>query len=450
MSTCVERPDTELAADAGAKQGVKVAIVVDEAMRVNLPDISARRDWPPERPEVYRPAPHHVELRSSATRRGPVSPSVVLEEAIEVKHYRPAAAMSLLAAGAMVLSACSNSHTTLAYASGFRVDCGGKPALTASGSTAQANAMNKFVEAYRKACSGQTLNYTANGSGAGIKEFLDGKTDFGGSDTPLAGDQYTDAKKRCGGADAWNLPVVFGPLAITYNLSAVDTLVLDAPTLAKIFNGTITRWDDPALTALNASMPSEDIRVIYRSDASGTTDNFQSYLQAASGGAWKQGTGKTFKGGVGTGAAGNNGTSAAVKTTEGAISYNELSFALQQGLYAAEIKTPASRRSLRPVRIGTDTVGKTITGAKIIGDGNDLVLDISSFYNPAQPDVYPIVLATYEIVCSKYPNSDVAQAVKGFLQAAIGPGQVDLAKSGYIPLSFDFQSRVATAVDAIS
>ncbi len=367
-----------------------------------------------------------------------------------MKRNRLGVAISLLAAGAMVLSACSNSHATLAYAAGAKVDCGGKGALAASGSTAQANAMTRFIDAYRKACSGQTLNYTANGSGAGISEFLAGKTDFGGSDTPLSGDQYATAKRRCGGADAWNLPVVFGPLAITYNLSSIDSLVLDAPTLARIFNGTITRWDDPALTALNASMPSEDIRVIYRSDASGTTANFQSYLQAASGGAWAKGTGKTFNGGVGIGASGNNGTSAAVKTTEGAISYNELSYALQQGLFAAEIKTPASRRSLRPVRIGTDTVGKTITGAKIIGSGNDLVLDISSFYNPAQPDVYPIVLATYEIVCSKYPNPEDALAVKSFLQAAIGPGQIDLNKSGYIPLSPDFQSRVSSAVDAIT
>jgi phosphate transport system substrate-binding protein len=367
-----------------------------------------------------------------------------------VKPNRVAAAVSLLAAGALSLSGCSNDHATLAYASGVKVDCAGKQTLTASGSTAQAYAMTKFVEAYKRNCAGQTLNYTANGSGAGITEFLAGKTDFAGSDTPLSGEQYAAAKQRCGGADAWNLPVVFGPMAITYNLAAVDTLVLDGPTLAKIFNGTITRWDDPAITALNASMPAEEIHVIYRSDASGTTDNFQSYLQAASGGAWKQGAGKMFNGGVGIGAQGNTNTAAAVKTTEGAISYNELSFALQQGLYAAEIKTPASRRSLRPVRIGTDTVGKTIKGAKIIGQGNDLVLDISSFYNPAQPDVYPIVLATSEIVCSKYPSQEVAQAVKAFLQSAIGPGQVELARSGYIPLSPDFQARVSTAVDAIA
>jgi phosphate transport system substrate-binding protein len=375
----------------------------------------------------------------------------LLKGAITMKRNRPSVAMILLAAAAVTLSACDNeAHATLPYINGAKVDCGGKQTLVASGSTAQVHAMTQFVSAYHKACSAQTLKYDAIGSGAGITEFLAGKTDFAGSDTPLSGDQYAAAKARCGGADAWNLPVVFSPLAITYNLANVDALVLDGPTLAKIFDGTIRRWDDPALTALNASMPAEEIRVIYRSDASGTTYNFQSYLQAASGGVWNQGAAKTFSGGIGMGAAGNDGTAALVKSTEGAISYNELSFALRQGLYAAEIKTPASRRSLRPVRIGTDTVGKTIKGAKIVGEGNDIVLDISSFYNPAQPDVYPIVLATYEIVCSRYPTPDVALAVKAFLQAAIGPGQADLNKIGYIPLSPQFQQRVSDAVDAIS
>ena len=320
-----------------------------------------------------------------------------------MKHKRLVAAASLLAAGTVVLSGCEVPHTSTAYASEV-VTCGGKATINASGSTAQANAMKSFVGAYGKACPGHTLNYTPNGSGNGISDFLAGKTDFAGSDTPLSEDQYPTAKQRCGGADAWNLPVVFGPLAVTYNLYNADFLVLDAQTLAKIFNGSITRWDDPAITALNASMPPEDIKVIYRSDKSGSTANFQAYLQAASGGAWTQGTGKEFKGGVGTGEKGNEGTSSTVKNTEGAITYNELSFAMDEGLYAAEIKTPASRKSRRPVRIGTDSVGKTIAGAKIVGKGNDLVLDLSSFYNPTQDDVYPIVMATYEIVCSKYPD----------------------------------------------
>lgn len=367
-----------------------------------------------------------------------------------MKRNRPAVAVSLLAAAALVVSGCGKPHTALAYANGSRVDCGGKQDIAASGSTAQANAMKQFVDAYSKACKGQTLSYTANASGAGVSDFLAGRTDFAGSDLPLTGDQYAAAKQRCGGADAWNLPVVFGPIGITYNLNAIDSLVLDAQTLARIFNGSITRWDDPAITALNASMPPENIHVVYRAEPSGTTAHFQAYLQAAAGGAWDKGTGKIFNGGVGTGAHGNIGTSAEVKNTEGAISYNELSFAMQEGLFAAQIKTPASRKSLRPVRIGADTVGKTITNVKIVGKGNDLVLDTTSFYNPTQPDVYPIVMVTYEIVCSKYPNADVGQAVKAFLQAAVGPGQVDLDKNGYIPLPSDFQSRVFTAVDAIT
>ena len=177
------------------------------------------------------------------------------------------------------------------------MDCGGKQSLTASGSTAQANAMTHFVDVYEKACAGKTVDYTANGSGAGVREFLSGTTDFGGSDSPLAGEEYATAKQRCGGADAWNLPVVFGPLAVTVNLADVDVLVLDGPTLAKIFSGAVTRWDDPAITALNPGMPAEDIHVIYRSDDSGTTDNFQQYLEAAGGGAWTKAPARSFSAG---------------------------------------------------------------------------------------------------------------------------------------------------------
>ena len=220
---------------------------------------------------------------------------------------RSSAALSLLAAISLMLSACASEKATPSYATTAKVDCGGKQTLKASGSTAQANAMTRFVKAYEKACPGKTLTYTSNGSGAGVTEFLSGNTDFGGSDSPLSGNEYSMAKDRCG-SDAWNLPVVFGPLAITYNLQAVDRLTLDAPTLAKIFNGKITRWDDSAIKALNGEeMPSQSIDVVFRSDASGTTDNFQRYLDAASNGAWGKGTGKVFNGGVGEGAPGQRG-----------------------------------------------------------------------------------------------------------------------------------------------
>ncbi len=355
-------------------------------------------------------------------------------------------------------TACgSDNNTTVASSTiaggdgGPTVECGGKKSLKSSGSSAQANAVTRFVTAYEAACPGYTLNYTSSGSGAGVSEFLGGQTDIGGTDSPLNVDkgQVEKAKARCGGADAWNLPVVFGPIAITYNVAGVDSLVLDGPTAAKIFSGAVSSWDAPEIAALNAgtSLPAEPIVVIFRSDESGTTDNFQQYLAAASDGAWEKGTGKTFNGGTGEGAKGNEGTSAAITTTPGSITYNEWSFAKNQGLSIAEIVTSAGPD---PVALSVESVGKSIDGVKIKGQGNDLVLDTTSFYQPTETGAYPIVLATYSVVCSKYPDADVAPATRAFLTAAIGKGQEGLTDNGYIPVPDSFKGKLATAINAIS
>ena len=181
---------------------------------------------------------------------------------------------------------------------------------------------------------------------------------------------------------------MFGPIAVTYNVAGVDGLVLDGPTVAKIFNGTVKTWDAPEIKALNAgaTLPAEPINVIFRSDESGTTDNFQKYLDAASDGAWGKGAGKSFAGGVGEGAKGNEGTSAAIKSTPGSITYNEWSFAKSQELSVAKIITSAGPD---PVELTTETAGKAIDGVKIKGEGNDLVLDTSSFYKPTEAGFLP-------------------------------------------------------------
>jgi phosphate transport system substrate-binding protein len=308
--------------------------------------------------------------------------------------------------------------------------------------------MTRFVKAFEQACQGQSLNYTPNGSGAGISEFVGNQTDFGGSDSPLSKDEYGRAQQRCG-SPVWNLPMVFGPIAIAYNVNGVTSLSLDGPTAAGIFNGDITTWNDSQIQALNsgATLPAEPIRVVFRSDESGTTDNFQRYLDSASNGAWSKGAGKKFNGGVGEGAKGNDGAAAAVKTVEGSISYVEWSFAQTQHLNMASVITSAGPD---PVAISAASVGKTISAAWFIKKGNDLALDTISFYRPNKPDSYPIVLATYEIVCSKYPDSEVGAAVKAFLQSAIGAGQDGLADNGYIPIPQEFKSRLSTAIDAIS
>jgi phosphate transport system substrate-binding protein len=345
----------------------------------------------------------------------------------------------------------SSSAASAAGAGGSSIACGGKKSLKASGSSAQANAVTRFVTAYEAACPGFTLNYTSSGSGAGVKEFIGGQTDLGGTDSPLNADkgEIEKAKERCGGADAWNLPVVFGPIAITYNAPGVDSLILDGPTAAKIFSGAVTSWDAPEIAALNPgkTLPAQPIVVIFRSDESGTTDNFQKYLTAASDGAWEKGAGKTFNGGTGEGAKGNEGTSAAIKSTPGSITYNEWSFAKNQGLSIAQIVTSAGPD---PVTLSVESVGKSIAGVKIKGEGNDLVLDTSTFYKPTEVGAYPIVLGTYSVVCSKYPDAEVAPAVKAFLSVALGKGQEGLTDNGYIPVPDSFKDKLTTAINAIS
>jgi phosphate transport system substrate-binding protein len=366
---------------------------------------------------------------------------------------RSGAVLSLLAASAVVLAGCSSAthaSSSAPSATPSPVQCGGKTKLKASGATAQENAIEQFVYSYVHACAGYTLDYNANGSGAGVTDFVNNVTDLAGSGDALnpSKGQTQQAAQRCG-SPAWNLPTVFEPIAITYHLSGVSSLILDGPTLARIFNGGINRWDDPAIKALNpgAALPSAPIHVFFRTDQSANTSNFEQYLDAAADGAWGKGVSQTFGGGVGEGATGDDGTSAAVQSTDGSITYNEWSFGVGKQLNMAQIVTSAGPQ---PVSITTDSVAKTIAGARITGQGNDLVLDTSAFYKPTQSGAYPIVAATYEIVCSKYPDSATGVAVRAFMQAAIGPGQVDLDQYGSIPLPSALLSKLTTAVNAIS
>lgn len=365
---------------------------------------------------------------------------------------RSSALIGVLAAVSMPLAACGSDENTTdtSNAANTSVECGGKKALKSSGSSAQKNAMDRFVAAYEANCDGSTLNYTSSGSGAGVNEFVGGQTDFGGSDSPLSSSKGEPAKaqERCG-APAWNLPTVFGPIAVTYNIDGVTDLVLDGPTAAKIFNGAITTWDAPEIKALNpnAKLSSDKITVIFRSDESGTTDNFQLYLDAAADGAWGKGAGKTFNGGVGEGAKGNEGTSDAIKKTKNSITYNEWSFAKAQNLSVAQIVTSASKD---PVKLTAESAAKSIDSVKIKGEGNDLVLDVSSFYKPTVAGAYPIILPTYEIVCSKYADADTAKAVRAFLTSAVTNGQKGLDSAGYVPIPDQFKTKLTTAINAIS
>ena len=349
------------------------------------------------------------------------------------------------------LAGCSDDNGAWAHSAQYveGIECDGQPALNASGASSQNNAMTIFANSYTVSCDGMTLDYNSNGSGSGVKEFIGGQTDFGGSDSPLKEDEYTQAEKRCAGP-AWNLPAVFGPIAVAYNLDGVD-VALSGATIAEIFNGGITTWNDPAIAAENdgVDLPAQDITVIYRSDESGTTDNFQKYLEVASDGVWAEGVGKIFAGGVGEGAKGNEGVSGAVAQTPGTIGYTEWSYATSQGLGMVDIITSADAEG---VELNADTAGATIESAKLKAEGsNDLAIDTSSFYAPESSGAYPILMPTYEIVCSTYDDPDTAAAVRSFLSVAVSEEvQAQLEDEGYIPVPGAFRGKLTDAIAAIS
>ncbi|MHA0289106.1 phosphate ABC transporter substrate-binding protein PstS [Mycobacterium sp. C3-094] len=363
--------------------------------------------------------------------------------------------VSVAAVAAITLAGCGSDNNTpsagsdsssASGSSSAPADCGGKNSLTAEGSTAQQNAVALFNQVWGQKCQGKNLSYNPTGSGAGREQFIANTVDFAGSDSALSGDQVAAAAQRCGGNPAWNLPLVFGPIAMAYNLEGVDKLVLNGDTLAKIFQGQITKWNDPAIAALNsgATLPDTAITPIYRSDSSGTTDNFQKYLKAAAPETWTKDAGSEFNGGAGEGASKSAGVTQAVQATPGSIGYVEKGFAQQAGLPMAQIDTGAGA-----VELTDETAGKAIDDAKFAAEGNDLILDLNSLYGTKEAGAYPLVLATYEIVCSAGYDPETSAAVKSFLTVAANDGQGGLSSAGYVPLPDKFKERLLTSIEAI-
>jgi phosphate transport system substrate-binding protein len=343
----------------------------------------------------------------------------------------------------LALSACGSDNNATPSATGSAAGAG---TLMASGSSAQKNAMAEWVNGFQSANAGVTVDYQANGSGAGVQDFINGQTDFAGSDSPLKPEEATAAATRCGGNNAIDIPMVGGAIALAYNVKGVDSLVLTPKIAAGIFTGTITKWNDPAIAALNAgvSLPNATIAAFHRSDSSGTTDNFTKWLIATAPADYTLAGGKDWVAPGGQGAKGSDGVAAAVAGTENSIGYIELSFVATQGLKAAKIDNGGGA-----VEATSDNAAKTIAAATIKGTGNDLALDIDR--TVADGASYPIVLVTYEITCEKGLDAAQAALVKQFLTyTASDEAQGALSAAGYVPVTGDLLVKVRAAVAAIS
>jgi phosphate transport system substrate-binding protein len=239
--------------------------------------------------------------------------------------------------------------------------------------------------------------------------------------------------------------MVTGPIAVAYNVKGVDKLVLTPAVTADIFNGKVTTWNDKAIADLNSgvTLPAEPIKVFFRSDESGTTENFTKYLKAAAPTNWTAEPGKAWTG-KGEGKQKSDGVAGAVKSTEGGITYAEWSYAKDNKLGIAQIDNGAG-----PVELNGETVGKAIATAKPDGEGNDLRLKLD--YATKEAGAYPINLVTYEIVCSKSKDAAKAKLTKAFLKSfASEQTQKSLEEIGYAPLPDEVRTKVDAAIDALS
>jgi phosphate transport system substrate-binding protein len=376
---------------------------------------------------------------------------------VKVQRYAAIAGAGLIAAA--TLSACG-SNGNGSTSTSTTTPAGGSPGgtaaaiscasgtLTAAGSSAQANAISKWTKNYQAACSGATINYNPNGSGAGLTAFEQKQVDFAGSDFPMTSTDVPLADARCGsGNNAINIPLVPGLIAVMYNVPGVtSSLNLSAATLAKIFNGKVTTWNDPAITGENpgVTLPSTKITTFHRSDKSGTSFNFSNFLNKTAAADFPAAANKQWPGTGGQGQNGSAGVAQAVKTTEGSIGYAEISFATSNSLQTAKVGNAQNQY----VAATTENASAFIAKANTTSNANGIQLTFD--YTYANPNAYPAVLVTYEIACGAGNDSGQLPLLKGFLgYGASTAAQSELPGIGYVELPSNLQSQVKTLIDGM-
>ncbi|HEV3391674.1 MAG TPA: phosphate ABC transporter substrate-binding protein PstS [Solirubrobacteraceae bacterium] len=350
---------------------------------------------------------------------------------------RPIALIATALVSALVVAACGSSNSSTSSAgggaasssstsSGGSSSSSGSGTINGAGSTLAAPIYQQWGSTLKG--QGLTVNFNPVGSGAGQTQLASATVDFAGSDPSL---KPSDKSKMKG--PVLQFPVAAGAITVSYNLSGVKSgLKLDGPTVAKIFQGTIKTWNDPAIKTLNPgiSLPSTNITVVHRSDSSGTTQGFTTWLSDVDP-AWKSsvGEGKDVQWPTGTGGKGNSGVAAVVKQTAGAIGYVEQAYALENGFTYAAIKNSAGSYVLPTI----PNTSAAFLGIKVPPD-----LGISTI-NSSNPGAYPIVSQTF-LDAYKDPckdggtNSGTAAALKKFLTYAFGAGQQTLgAGSNQLP-----------------
>jgi phosphate transport system substrate-binding protein len=317
--------------------------------------------------------------------------------------------------------------------------------LVGAGASSQQAAMQGWTAGYSGVQPGVTVDYDPVGSGGGREQFIAGGIDFAGSDAPLDEEELVAARERCGG-EVFELPNYISPIAVVHNVPGLPDLGLSPTTLARVFDGRITTWNDPAIAADNpgASLPDLSITPVNRSDESGTTENFTEYLAAAAGEAWPYEPDGEWPVAGGEAAQGNSGVVAAVAGGQGTVGYADLSQAGDLGVAR--------------IGVGGEFVAPTPDAAAAVVEGSeplpgrgpyDFALELDR--TTAESGEYPIVLVSYHLGCIGYEDQLTADLVADFMTYVTSEqGQAAAAEvAGSAPISDALRDQARTALDAI-
>lgn len=344
-------------------------------------------------------------------------------------------------------------------ACGDNVDPGRAPSASASsvsgsfagaGASSQQTAVEAWIAGYQKRNPKARISYNPSGSGAGVTTFLTGATVWAGSDRPLDDGQVEASKAVCDGRPAFDVPVYLSPLAVVFNLRGVSDagkhVNMDAATLAKVFDGRITRWNDKAIAAQNPDLelPDTPVTVVHRSDKSGTTLNFVEYLKAAAPKDWPYDLSENWPADAGQGAKGTSGVISTIDLADGTIGYADYSQVGDLGTVAIKVGDGYSE-------ISAEAASKAVADSTLRDEPtpNRVVLDVN--HTTDVEGAYPIVLVSYDVACPAYRDENTARFAKswlGYVVSDAGQRQA-MRATGSAALPRNIASLVRQSVDAI-
>ena len=320
-----------------------------------------------------------------------------------------------------------------------------------AGASSQQTAVEAWIEGFRSQAPNATVAYNPSGSGAGVSTFLTGSTVWAGSDKALSAEEIEQSKSVCASGTAFDVPVYVSPIAVAFNLDGISTagkhVNMDAATIAKVFNGEITRWNDPAITEQNPGLdlPNLTITVVHRSDKSGTTLNFVSYLKDVAPSAWPHDLSENWPNEVGQGAKGTSGVVSTIKQANGTIGYADFSQVGDLGTIAVKVGDDYTP-------ISADAASKVIADSPVdtsVDGDNRIVIDIN--HKTAATGAYPIVLVSYDIVCPAYKESNDATFAKAWLTYVTSAEGQKAAQdaAGTAPLPSTLTGKITASIDQI-